>query len=200
MSRTRSAIFVAAATFQGFSLFSLDSFASTRFIGRFALSTTCLIGRFALSTTCLIGRFTLNTTYPLRLFAVRTPSLLGLLAFGALFRVAPIPRCTSLISVLSVISQSLCLVRSVLGLALFFLTGAPVMVTMFLVFSGLLIIHECGVPRLGIVFRTHVSAAIYPAEVVIHGSGTGSDHYHGIELRWKGRKDELQPDCTGSEG
>jgi hypothetical protein len=180
MSPTRSAIFVAVATFQGFSLFSLDS---TRFLGRLALSTTCLIGRFALSTTCLIGRFTLNTTRSLRFLAVRPPSPFSLLAFGALFRVAPIPRGTSLITVLSVFSQSLCLVRSVLGLALFLLTGAPVMVTMFLVFSGLLIIHECGVPRLGIVFRTHVSAAIYSAEVVIHGSGIAAIVTMAIELR-----------------
>ena len=181
-----SPVLVPVATFQGFSLFSLNSLASTRFVGRFTLNTTCLIGCFALSTTCLIGRFTLNTTHSLRFFAVCTPSPLSLLAIGAPFRVAPIPLGTSLITVFSVISQSLCLVRSVLGLALYFLTGAPVRVTMFLVRSGLLIGHECGLPRVGIVFRTHASAAIYPPEVVIHGSGAGSDRYNGNRAEIEG--------------
>lgn len=167
MPPTRSAVLVAVATFEGFLLFLLDSFDATRFLGGFALSTTCPIGGVALSTTCLVGRFALNATHSLRFFAVRTPSPLSLLAFGALFSVAPIPCGTSLITVLSVIFQSLCLVRSVLGLALFFLTGTPVRVNLFLVRSGLFIGHECGVPRLGIVFRNHGSAAIYPAEVVI---------------------------------
>ena len=183
MPPTGSAIFFAVATFLGF---SLDSFASTGFIGSFTLNTTCLIGSFTLNTTCLIGRFTLNTTHSFRFFAVRAPSPLSLLALGALFRVASIPRGTSLITVLSVISQSLCLVRSVLGLALFFLTGAPVRVTMFLVRSGLLIGHECDLPRLGIVFRTHASAAIYPADVVIHRFGIANDRYHGNRAEMEG--------------
>jgi hypothetical protein len=136
ISATPSATFVTVATFQSFSLFS------TRVVGRFTLSATCLIGRFTLNSTCLIGRFTLSPTHSLGFFAVRTPRPLSLLAFGALFRVAPIPRCTSLITVLSVVFQPLCLVPSVLSLALFFLTGALVRFAMFLVHSGLLIIHE----------------------------------------------------------